>query len=72
MDYVAGTDLEKLLPLFIPIEKKAISKEIKHVIDELWCILAQGYFGNLVCTPYTDGVLSIPDDNLMISGPFES
>lgn len=72
MDYVPGTDLEKLLPSLTPVEKKTVSKRIKHAIDELRRIPAQGYFGNLSHMPYSDGVLSTPDDNPIISGPFES
>lgn len=72
MDYVPGADLEKMLPSLTPTEKKTISKEIKDAVDELRRIPAPGYFGNLARTPYTDGVLSSPDDNPMISGPFNS
>ncbi|KAJ5492698.1 hypothetical protein N7539_001444 [Penicillium diatomitis] len=71
MDYIPGTDLEKLLPSLTTIEKKAISARIKCAVDELRQIPAQGYFGNLGYQPYYDGVLSSPDDNPTISGPFE-
>lgn len=72
MDYVPGTDLEKLLPSLTSVEKRTVSKRIRNAIDELRRIPAQGYFGNLTHTPYTEGVLSTPDDNPVISGPFES
>lgn len=72
MDYIPGTDLEKLLPSLTPVEKQTISTRIKGAIDELRQIPAQGYFGNLERQPYTDGVLPSPDDNPTISGPFEN
>ena len=53
-------------------KKKTISRRIKSALDELRQIPAQGYFGNLERQPYTDGVLSSPDDNPTISGPFEN
>lgn len=72
MDYIPGTDLEKLLSSLTPVEKKTISRRIKSALDELRQIPAQGYFGNLERQPYTDGVLSSPDDNPTILGPFEN
>jgi hypothetical protein len=63
MDYIPGTDLEKLLPSLTPVEKKTISIRTKGAIDELRQIPAQGYFGNLERQPYTDGGLSSLDDN---------
>lgn len=72
MDYVPGIDLEKLLPSLTPTEKKAISNEIKDAINKMRHIPDQGYLGNLGRMPYIDGVLSTPDDNPTISGPFEN
>lgn len=72
MDYVPGTDLQKLSPSLTSVEKKAVSKRIKDAIDELHSIPAQGYFGNISRMPYLDGVLTSPDSNPLISGPFES
>jgi aminoglycoside phosphotransferase (APT) family kinase protein len=72
MDYIPGANLERLLPSLTPIEKKTNTKRIKDAVDELRRIPAQGYFGNLTRQPYTDGVLSSPDDNRTISGPFEN
>ncbi|KKK23606.1 hypothetical protein ARAM_002855 [Aspergillus rambellii] len=52
---------------FVP----AISKRIKQAINELRTIPTPDYFGNLNETPYIDGVLSTPDNNPVISGPFK-
>ncbi|PYH95627.1 kinase-like protein [Aspergillus ellipticus CBS 707.79] len=71
MDYIPGSDLQKLLPSLKAIEKKTVSQRVKEAIDELRSIPAQRYFGNLSHGPYTDGVLSTSDNNPSISGPFE-
>ncbi|CAG7965469.1 unnamed protein product [Penicillium nalgiovense] len=71
MDFVPGTDLQKLLPSLTPTEKTTISQRIRQAVNELRTIPSPGYFGNLNCTPYTDGVLSTPDNNPVISGPFK-
>ncbi|CAI7652672.1 unnamed protein product [Penicillium glandicola] len=71
MDFVPGTDLQKLLPSLTPTEKTTISKIIKHAISELRKIPSPDYFGNLNGTPYIDGVLATPDNNPAISGPFK-
>jgi hypothetical protein len=63
MDFVPGTDLQKLLPSLTPTEKQTI--------DELRTIPSPNYFENLNETPYIDGVLSTPDNNPIISGPFK-
>ncbi|KAJ5138635.1 Ribonuclease P Rpp40 [Penicillium bovifimosum] len=70
MDYVPGTDLQKLLPSLTSTEKTMISQRIRQAINELRTIPSPGYFGSLNYTPYTDGVLSTPDNNPIISGPF--
>ena len=72
MDFVPGTDLQKLLPSLTPAEKKAVSKRIKDAIGELREMATPDYFGNLNGTPYIDGVLSTPDNNPAISGPFKN
>jgi aminoglycoside phosphotransferase (APT) family kinase protein len=71
MDFIPGTDLQKLLPSLTPIEKTTITKRIKQAINELRTIPSPDYFGNLNGTPYIDGVLSTPDNNPVISGPFK-
>ncbi|KAJ5530181.1 Aminoglycoside phosphotransferase [Penicillium freii] len=70
MDFIPGVDLQKLLPSLTPAEKTKVSKRIKEAVDELRTISPPGYFGNLTGTPYIDGVLSTPDKNPIISGPF--
>ncbi|KAI2735148.1 hypothetical protein DTO013E5_9489 [Penicillium roqueforti] len=47
------------------------SLRIRQAINELRAIPSPGYFGNLNGTPYIDGVLSTPDNNPIISGPFK-
>ncbi|CAG8205218.1 unnamed protein product [Penicillium salamii] len=71
MDFVSGIDLQKLLLLFIPIEKTTVSKRIKQAINELRILPSPDYFGNLNGTPYIDGVLSTLDNDLIISGLFK-
>ena len=71
MDFVPGTDLQKLLPSLTPTEKTTISQRIRQAVNELRTIPSPGHFWNLNCTPYTDGVLSTPDNNPVISGPFK-
>ncbi|KAJ5339075.1 hypothetical protein N7452_005803 [Penicillium brevicompactum] len=55
MDFVPGTDLQKLLPSLTPAEKKTVSKRIKDSICELREIATPDYLGNLNETPYIDG-----------------
>ncbi|CAI7634431.1 unnamed protein product [Penicillium bialowiezense] len=71
MDFVPGTDLQKLLPSLTPTEKATISKRIKEAIDKMRRLPSTDYIGNLDGTPYIDGVLSSPDNNPVISGPFK-
>ncbi|KGO36258.1 Aminoglycoside phosphotransferase [Penicillium expansum] len=71
MDFIPGTDLQKLLPSLTPAEKTTVSERIKETLNELRTIPPPGYFGNLNGTPCIDGVLSTPDNNPIISGPFK-
>ncbi|OQE08962.1 hypothetical protein PENVUL_c008G04849 [Penicillium vulpinum] len=71
MDFVTGTDLQKLLPSLTSAEKTTVSERIKEAINELRTIPPPDYFGNLNSTPYIDGILSTPDNNPIISGPFK-
>lgn len=73
MDFVPGSDLQKLLPSLTPAEKKKVSERIKEQIDELRSIPPPDYLGNLNAMPYTEGVLSSPDGtyNPVICGPFQ-
>jgi hypothetical protein len=73
MDFVPGSDLQKLLPSLTPAEKKKVSERIKEQIDELRSIPPPDYLGNLNAMPHTEGVLSSPDGiyNPVICGPFQ-
>ncbi|PYH99866.1 kinase-like protein [Aspergillus ellipticus CBS 707.79] len=72
MDYVPGTDLEKLAPFLSEDQKKTVSKRVREALDELRRIPSPGYFGNLNHTPYYEGILSTLDRDPSISGPFEN
>ncbi|CAG8882932.1 unnamed protein product [Penicillium egyptiacum] len=71
MDFVPGTDLQELLPSLTTAEKTTFSERIKETINELRTIPPPDNLGNLNGTPYIDGVLSTPDNNRIISGPFK-
>ncbi|PYH28587.1 putative PHD finger domain protein (Ing1) [Aspergillus neoniger CBS 115656] len=72
MEYIPGTDLEKLAPSLSKDQKLKISKRIKEALDELRRIPSQGYLGNLNRTPYYEGILSTLDRDPSISGPFDN
>ncbi|PIG81619.1 hypothetical protein AARAC_002121 [Aspergillus arachidicola] len=72
MDYVPGTDLQKLGSSLPEDQRKTASKRIREALDELRRIPSQGYFGNLNRTPYYEGILSTIDHDPSISGPFEN
>lgn len=72
MNYIPGTDLQKLAPFLPKDQKKTVSKRIREALDELRRILSQGYFGNLNRTPYYEGILSTLDHNPSISGAFKT
>ncbi|KAL4994376.1 kinase-like domain-containing protein [Aspergillus recurvatus] len=72
MDYIPGTDLQKLAPCLAEDQKKTVSKRIREALDELRRIPSQGYFGNLNRTPYYEGILSTLDHDPSISGPFDN
>ncbi|GLB12349.1 hypothetical protein AtubIFM57258_010030 [Aspergillus tubingensis] len=72
MEYIPGTDLQKLAPSLSDDQKKKVSKRIKEALDELRRIPSQGYLGNLNRTPYYEGILSTIDRDPSISGPFDN
>ncbi|BCS01124.1 uncharacterized protein AKAW2_51465S [Aspergillus luchuensis] len=73
MEYIPGTDLQKLTPSLSEDQKKKVSKRIREALDELRRIPSQGYLGNLNRTAYYEGILSTPlDRDPSISGPFDN
>ncbi|GLA82181.1 hypothetical protein AtubIFM56815_006361 [Aspergillus tubingensis] len=45
MEYIPGTDLQKLAPSLSEDQKKKVSKRIKEALDEMRRITSQGYLG---------------------------
>ncbi|KAE8148648.1 kinase-like domain-containing protein [Aspergillus avenaceus] len=72
MDYIPGTDSQKLVRSLSEDRKKTVSKRIREALDELRRIPSQGYLGNLNRTPYYEGILSTLDHDPSISGLFDN
>ncbi|OJJ67221.1 hypothetical protein ASPBRDRAFT_187336 [Aspergillus brasiliensis CBS 101740] len=72
MDYIPGTDLQKLAPSLSEDQKRTVSKRIREALDELRRIPSLGYLGNLNRTPYYEGILSTLDHDPSISGPLDN
>jgi hypothetical protein len=72
MDYVHGTDLQKLAPSLPEDQEKTVSKRSRETLDELRRIPSQGYLGDLTRTPYYKVILSTLDHDSSMSGPFDN
>lgn len=70
MEYVAGNNLQVLLPSLTATQKEAICMLVRDAIIELRNIPPPSYFGTLNRRPYHDGVFWTKDNNPLISGPF--
>ena len=72
MDYVPGSTLESLAPTLSAEEKTAICLQVRECIKELRELPPQGYFGVIGRKPYHDAVHWTPDNDPIVSGPFNT